>query len=386
MKISLIILVIFFLVSRNYSQSFWELPNVDRHLLLSAFDYDTTKTNLKKIILNRRIDPYRYFDALVILAQKYKETEKDFILSSLYTENSDSLDGAEKARRLYKEKYLYDNIIKGYYGLPEAVDNLIAFANDNSYVAYPACENKMNAVLFLAKGGIYNNFDALKDEYINNYCSVSRHLISNYYGKKLEFRQEILTVIEGKIRENLNDWNNTIPYIVDIEIIGCDAVTGVLDKMLTENMSSESRSGLLRELEKCDMLNQPERIMKVIPIENDPEYRCRYYPYLPFIFNGEAAPADNDKYRDMRGYVMPKFINFLKERILVEESQSCREDAEYFIKKFKPFKPDSTHLLQYLMDDFQNYLEEVNNYGWINENTKYAEYKTQLEYAETNIA
>jgi len=85
-------------------------------------------------------------------------------------------------------------------------------------------------------------------------------------------------------------------------------------------------------------------------------------------------------------YLQPSFINCIKTNKNRLADENNRYDVNELLALFKPFKLDSTHSLQYLIDDFQNYLEEVNNYGWINENTKYAEYKTQLEYAETNIA
>ncbi|NLT49752.1 MAG: hypothetical protein GXX85_02400, partial [Ignavibacteria bacterium] len=385
-KISKIIFaIVLFSSPFTYSEPLWDVPPID-HLRFSNVDRDTSLQHLKEIVLDKNSSPITYWSAQIILAKKYNENE--FILNNLASDTMPDTSWENRFQAKYfKEKYLYDNIMKGYFGIQEAVDNLAAYADDESYDVYGADMNKTAAILFLARGGFYKNYETLVKIYRKNSDSITQEglissdILTNFYAKRTEYRTKILEVISGLVEENLNNWFQLTGHIAELSIIGCDASVEVLDKFYIKVNDSECRQQIMMELKECDLLNYPDRVMKVIPLENDPVYRNRYYPYF-LMFYMNPTPPDNDRYRDLKGYVMPKFINFLKERIPVEESQSCREDAEYFIKKFKPYKPDSTHSLQYLMDDLQNYLEEVNNYRWINESSKYAEYKTQLEYAE----
>jgi len=394
MKTKIIIIISIILCSSVYSQTLWDIPKPGYHYILSMLDRDTSMQNLKKIILDKNSFPDSYWSAQVVLAKKYNE--RDFLLNNLITNTPPDTSWENRLHNLYfSEKYVFDNIIKGYYGIQEAVDNLVAFAKDKSN------DTESNegvprgiAIMHLAEGGFYQNFDNFAELYRSN--EGRRFPLKNYmmeilikYGKNPEYRDRVLELISMQLDEFLDNRNMVYRIVQELKNIDCDAVIEVLSKFYIKAENSECRGYIMNMLRICDPQNHPDRIMEVLPIETNVRSRkVDYYPSYDQGWNGELMPkrlADNVKL-DKKGYLMPKFINFLKGRENAEPDETCLYEISSFLSVFKPYKPDSTHSLQYLMDDFQNYLEEVNNYRWINESSKYAEYKKQLEYAETNIA
>ena len=111
--------------------------------------------------------------------------EKDFLLNNLITDTPPDTSWENRLYSTYfSEKYVFDNIIKGYYGIQEAVDNLVAFAKDKSN------DTKRNegvprafAIWNLADGGYYQNFENRAELYRSN--EGRRFPLNNYMMKIL---------------------------------------------------------------------------------------------------------------------------------------------------------------------------------------------------------
>jgi len=391
MKRIFAIIVILYNLLKITGQPLWDIRLNDENyykadiaiVFLTTQDTVINRNVLESLFLNPSSSDIVYKSAIRLLIKNYA-VSKDYILANLYTSRFNSKSDSMK--------FFYDTIIKGYFGIQQAKDTLTHLVNNKIFER----ERKLEAIEYLAEAKCFNYFNELMASYKNNYECVDRreiYILSKYYSKISEYKNQIIDMLNINLENNLNDIDKVRSIIADLRIVSCDEMVKSIDNILIKLIDPDIIRIIMFELESCDPINYPDKIMKIIPIISDSSERVQYYPeYLypniydivkpyPFIPRIE----DNENI-NRKGFLIPEFVKFLLDRNDKENCNSCIENSINFLHSFKPFKPDSTHSLQYLMDDLQNYLEEVNNYRWINESSKYAEYKTQLEYAETKIA
>ncbi|NLT51878.1 MAG: hypothetical protein GXX85_13280 [Ignavibacteria bacterium] len=326
---------------------------------------DTSVVMLKAVVENRAkpFDDYNsdllneiYKKNSIQLLSYYHPEEKEFIITVL-----DSLVSKDK-----REYGFFSAEIKGFLGVAGATDEMKEYAkssNDNE---------KYMAIYYLA---YIEDFSYLED--LLNALDKGNHYVNN------------MISIYASIPANKSIITNKLETIIDTLTYEWNKV-----ELLNILLATNKEIGII----KCREM--------IYSINNDYKFHImglinRYaFDQLPNItieyFNNTNGQIEFDMFLpSVRGinygwhsikYLQPSFINCIKINKNRLADENNRYDVNELLALFKPFKPDSTHSLQYLMDDLQNYLEEVNNYGWLNESAKYAEYKTQLEYAETNIA
>ncbi|NLT52648.1 MAG: hypothetical protein GXX85_17225, partial [Ignavibacteria bacterium] len=392
------IMLCFLLTISVLPQSYWEIADTKPVIVNDIENKDTSDANLKSIINNPYSIPREYYAAAIILANR---GEKEFLLETMKMEVPDTNDYYLMLKG--KENLLTNLIIMGYYGKTEAITGLTRILNDlDTY-------NWSIAVKYLTEVDDYSYFDDVKTRFLENPNNGWMSEVFYLYALKESYKAEAEDIISRMILNN--DEYFSITSIL-LGKLNKALLIETLNNKLTNTDNTIIRQKCYYFLNKYDNGNIAEHTMKMIETEINADVRA--YDYYPDYKGSFFSPMKATEHYDVpvshpnrftyeyditihgdncnpekRPFLQTKFVKFLLDRIPVEQAENCGDCIDRiseYLESFKPFKPDSTHSLQYLMDDFQNYLEEVNNYGWINENTKYAEYKTQLEYAETKIA
>jgi len=358
---SLIIIILTIFFSNIYSQSLWQIH-------ITSIPKDTSKDSLKSIILNEYSIPYDYENAAFYLAYYYQETESQWLFENLNT--SPFLDQSTPLYLLEFDKYVIDQIVKGYLGDQSAIPNLQAAIDSMDYIV-----DKIMADRYLAEGGVYNNFNLVKTAFLDTNYRVYALQGLWTYANSTSYRDEVISLFEQAIL-NSNEANDVSSYAGYLYWIDKNLTLELLDEKF-EEFTSWNKQSLFIELYKFDPDNQPRRSMWAIPLEPDESLRAYYIPFFPSIASGVFPKV----------YLQPFWINFLRDWYEVETSDNIKDDIIWFIYDFRPLETEGELEMTIIekIDKLYQQVDSMYSYSWLSDSQFKNELQKVLQSAKTNL-
>ena len=353
-------LLILFFISSSYSQNIWHTYPMDDESwhLVNGLSIDSVKT----IILNNDINTpsIMYGAAVKYLFYYHRDTEGQFLLNNLNTEIDTSLSFPENLF-LWNKIYI-DTYVLGLLGDISMIDKMKIIAD--KAIGNP----KSEAIRRLAEAGIYNHYEFVKNEFLDN-SSVMYGLA--LYGRDERYRNEVKTLLTNKAYSS----NTTL------EVMGICSYLNYIPRAGTELLndffeikSGNERYDYFRELGIIDKDGQPERSMFALVNENNDTLKAEYIPRPYRILElGWVS----------KKYVEPMFINFLANLNIPDINSFTNQMKEYFLWEYTPAKPDTTLSTNSLIDNLNDYVDSVLTYSWLGDITFSNDLKNILTTAKT---
>ncbi len=374
MKSKKIIFVIGLLTNLIIGQKLWDITAPEKYFndySLKNIKGEKTVEKLKSAILMDDKEDYRNtydkYAAIYFLTYYHYNDEKTFI-DSVFKAIEDSITNSINSKEFsryclgYSDPFYFAVMeLKGFLGQREAINGMINIADST---------NSPEAISYLAMNNIFNYCDNVIEEFRTSKFGEQNLIL---YGNNPAYHNKITDFLTNFI-DSLPSVRDRALYCHTLYSIDRNAALNRLNQYFNESVGNLKRE-IFISMYLYDPQNQPNRIISGVKLEPDDVKASLFIPTFDLVNKGSYSEY----------FIKPFFIHFLDSLVKYSDKKALKFNAKWFLEEFYIPKPDSTHSLQYLMDDFQNYLEEVNNYGWINESAKYEEYKTQLEYAETKI-
>jgi hypothetical protein len=344
-----ILYTVFFTVIMNInvcSQSFWNItPNIGEYMAVE----DTTAEHLMRII-EERDPPYAVYSAARILYYQEGEAVKDFILEHTkmeFTSDDHSfrswhwLNYFEYLRFLYN--YGEENYIEGAKTIaehPEAPDDV-----------------QMLAIGALAELGYLDYLQKVKtlyakEGYFLGYFLVS--LVLERYGKYEEYRLEVGDIFSDVILTS-NDNIQVSRAARSLVKFDKERAILVLDERF-RNSEGDVRFSIFIALNRYDPDNQPERVMWVVPREENSRNRSYFIPTYSSIVNWNESTR----------YLEPQFVSFLLDWFNNEFDEGIQTRIRRsFLEVFKPLPPQPDTPVQEMLEDLRDLLGNIIGYNMI---------------------
>jgi hypothetical protein len=342
------------------AQSLWQIK-------VTYIPTDTSLEHLKSIILDEYSSQIDYEEAAFYIAYYY-ESEKQWLLDHLKTVLT-----TDKATPVYimkLQKFLIDQIVKGYLGDQSAVDGLQTAIDSMTYV-----KHKILADRYLAEAGVYNNFNLLKNAFLDtNYRDYTHQGLRTYANSPL-YKNEVISLFEQALL-NASKADEVRDYARDLYWIDKDLAIELLDQKF-EEFVGWNRQSLFIDLYTLDPDNQPRRSMWAIPLEQDESLRAYYIPFFPSIKSGVFPKV----------YLQPFWIDFLNNWYNLESSDNIKDDIIWFIHSFRPL-PTEEELglsLSDRVDKLSQQVDSIDFYTWLGDLQFKDELQNTLQSAKTNL-
>jgi len=358
---SIIVLIFFICFSNIYSQSLWNIQ-------ITVTPKDTSLEYLKSVILNEYSSQFDYEIAAFYLAYHHKDSELQWLLSNLNTNRI--YDKSTPIFIMKYQKFVTDQIVRGYLGDQSAISLLQVAIDSTDYIKYKVILDR-----YLTEARIYNNFDLIKNAFLDSNYRVYSLQGLRTYANNLQYRSEVISLLSEAIINSTNA-NELSNYTYSLYWIDRDLTVELLDQKFQE-FSGWDRQSLFIDLYKFDPINQPRRSMWAIPLEPDENLRAYYIPFYPSIESGIYPKV----------YLQPYWINFLKSWYQTESSASIKDDIIWFIYDFKPLSinTDSSITIIDQIEYLKLQVDSVLNYTWLGDLTFSNELKNILTTAKTNL-
>ena len=358
---AIVFLIIIFFCSNLYSQSLWQID-------VTMNPIDTSKEYLKSIILNEYSSQIDYEIAAFYLAYHYRESEKQWLLDNLNT-----LPINDKSTPVYImkfQKFVTDQIVKGYLGDQSALTNLQTAIDSMNYII-----DKIIADRYLTEAGVYNNYDLIKSAFLDtNYREYALQGLRTYANSPI-YRDEVSSLFEQAIINSTNA-DEVAGYAGDLFSIDKELTITLLDQKF-EEFTGWNRQSLFIDLYRFDPNNQPRRSMWAIPLEPDEDLRAYYIPFFPSIKSGLLPKV----------YLQPFWINFLRNWYELESSDNIKNDITWFLNDFRPL-PSSDELTDSIDESIRKLSEQVDSmlsYTWLADLQFKNELQDLLQSARTDL-
>lgn len=156
MKTLIFVIVLLLFHGNSFSQQLWNKLGVPLEAY-HTLDGDTSLTNLKDIVLNREDNflTLKYSYAVIILAEKYPEQEKDFLLQNLMTiQDTIKLDRNDLNFYIWYNVFQIDMITRGFLGDNQAIQGM-RYLRDNPETL---STYNLGAIMYLAEAGIFEDY------------------------------------------------------------------------------------------------------------------------------------------------------------------------------------------------------------------------------------
>jgi len=365
-----IVIIPFFFLIQISGQDMW----YDYGISNSAYSFGSNKSVdvLKSIIINDSINsPLGHYSyAAEYLFYENKRDESQFLIENLNTEIDETLPYPEGFSQWHK--YYTDAYILGLLDQNDAILKMETIANSS-----PVLLLKRNAIARLAEAGVYNNFEFVKDYYINH--ADEGNLFNgiyefSLYGRDSLYTNEVRNILEPKARAQLK-----LIDIVKYSYIGnfdSSLYIGILNEHF-ENSHGKERYDTFFQLGIEDFDGQPERTIFALQNEDNDSLRAEYIPFPSSII-------ERDMYSKL--YLEPKFINSLLAQNIFSTNSSTYEMKQLFINEFVPPEPDGPVTVETMLDTLISYTNQCYNYQWITSEGTYNSLTKKLENAKKDLA
>src|SRR4030065_1019573 len=183
--------IIIFIVSSVYCQDKWYEFGIDPFYEYMAKDLSVD--SLRNIILGNSpiVSDVTYNAAVYYLYYHHKDTEYDFLLENLNTEIDSTIP------ELYKyftwSKVYTDAYILGLLGAPDGITKMRMIADNGPK------NIKIKAMHRLADAGIYDYYDFIRNEYLNDENDQNIINILAIYARDERYLNEVRTILINKV-------------------------------------------------------------------------------------------------------------------------------------------------------------------------------------------
>ena len=359
--LKIFLLAYLLLLNKANAQSLWELG-------VSTFDIigvkgDTTLANLYNILQTDSLKYTLEFKSAALLLAVYDgQTAKDFILERInyWIDQNDQF--------FNWNDYFSYQLIKGYFGESSAIlgmDSIVEYSNNPSL--------QINAISYLVEAGQFNYFGLVKDIFNNQKFTISGISLLSQYGFNPVFREEVINLLSGVVRDS-SDYYKVTYAARNLAELDKDYTVELLEQRFFESVGY-IRYNYFKELDILNPQNQMERSIWVIPKELDDELRS---DYIPFLFEGDPDLS-------MRGYLSPRWINFIMDWLNVETYNVALFHIHSSLEDFQPAKPDSFIQIGDMIDSLVILADTVKSYAWLGDIQFKNELQSILQSAKTNL-
>lgn len=358
---SILIIIVVISFSNIFPQSLWQIR-------ITMNPKDTSKEGLKSVILDEYSSQIDYEIAAFYLAYYYKDTEKQWLLDNLIT-----LPISDRSTPVYImkfQKFVTDQIVRGYLGDPSAIPNLQAAIDSMSFI-----KHKLLADRYLCEAGVYNNYNIIETAFLDtSYTVYALEGLWSYANSPL-YRDEVVALFEQAIL-NSDESNDVSTFAGYLYWIDKNLTIELLNQKFQEFMGW-NRQSLFIKLYDFDPHNQPNRSMWAIPLEPDEKLRAYYIPFFPSIAAGIFTKA----------YLQPFWINFLRNWYEIETSENIKDDIIWFIYGFQPLltEEDLTMTVVERIEKLSEQVDSMYNYTWLLDSQFKNELHNVLQSATTNL-
>ncbi len=347
---------LFLFISISSSQKLWQIePQIGNYYAVGG---DTSQINLRNEMMQRKSH-----SAALLLAFHYGETEKILVLDSLrnwaYSDTT----------VLQISPFYYYQMIRGFYGDTNAIhgmDTLIRYMGDNAY--------RLDGIELLAEAGHFDYYDTLMRIYYRGGSdSVSVISILGYYGKSPQYRSQITTLLSQLIHSSTK-YNEYMPPAIALARFNLQEVVSELNGLF-ESSTDRDRELYFTALGIFDRNGQPERSIFGITHEQDIVSRFMYYP----------TPSAVEKSFSSYRYYEPKYLKFMYDRFLIEDSTIIKDWVGEFIYQFQPLVPNDSISTLTLIDSLLSYKYQVASYNWLSDSNFVNELDSLLNNARSYL-
>ncbi len=347
-------------------QSLWHIdPPAEE--IYQIIGEDTSLTKLKELILSDETPSYVYEYAAKIIALKYPDTEKDFLIQNLNTQ----VDTAETD--IYSEqwnKYYTDMEILGYLGVTNAIEGMNKVAN---YA--PDSTAQLYAIRKLAEAGIYTYFDKLMTMFQEGDTltkEIAITALGNYFEDET-YKNGLIQLYETIVRsDNFGILENLC--INQMEYYDTPKLVEILESRFNETYD-ETKFQYFEKLNRINSINQPKRSKQAIFSERDENFIIKY---IPDYFDIKFGSFGNE-------YLKPDWIETLSKIKEDNFTLLVRNKADKFLEKFKPANLSINSSVTDMIDSLIGLIDVMHDYLWIGDDAFIAELKIELQSARTNL-
>ena len=359
----------------SFSQQLWYNLGVPLEAY-QTLDGDTSLTNLKVIILNREDNflTLKYSDAVRILAEKYAEQEKDFLLQNLMTiEDTIKLDRSDLNFYIWYNVFQIDMITRGFLGDNQAIQGM-RYLRDNPETI---SSYNLGAIMYLAEAGIYEDYQTVIGLTNSSDETLSKNAICllKYFIKNPAFTEEIKNIFIPAIQSKPNaeyDWfvNCCINGLASVDTT---ALSDALENGFN-NSEGKLRLWYFEEIRSYNKDRQPYLSKIALSSETNKDLIIRYLPEYYSVQTGWLSVK----------YANFDWINFISNYYSNFQSQKIKKIISYYLKVFKPINNSNQNVIEQILN-LINTVDSVYNYTWLGDLQFKDELQTVLQSAKTNL-
>ncbi len=318
-------------------------PNIQDYIAVGS---DTTAEKLKAMM--REDPPSKYFAPALILAYRYKDSERAFLIDSM------RIYASQDQAVFPLTRYFRYHLILGYLGKAEAISGMDTVAR-----MMPMDYDRLKAIELLAERGHFDYFNVLEDASSEKkYAPIVLEGLALYL-QNPPSRDQTRNLLSSLISDSTKTTYMTLEAAVVLAKVDSPSAQSLLIDRFKHANSSDKR-GIFLGISLFNRDLQPQLSMEAISSESDEVRRESYYPLYGAIVGDSTSPGFQSK-----GYLKPSFIKFALDRLDVESSHATKGLIEIFYTSYVPADLNQPMTLVDRLDSLIATEEEVSGYGWV---------------------